>query len=196
MAHASYKTFLFMQEVTHSGYQASGGIASEAVRAEMGRIDERHRRMEIPGWIMTYIGFNLMETAEKESGIADAQEKQLHLSYMSKAYRLMGIAFSEDRDLLERFSRAVEAEHAGESPDLRKHLRQFLLLGELVGVSSEYQKIAPLLPEKTREVFQKVYPEVRPGWVRYPARVACWLLTVWGSFWRFCRFGFKPQSPS
>lgn len=192
MAHASYKTFQFMQEMTHSGFKASGGIASETVRAWIGRVDEQHRQLEVPGWVMTYIGFNLLEMAEKEAGASEAREKQLHLTYMSKAYRLMGIAFSDDRDLMERFSRQVEEQHAGDSPNLRRHLKHFLLLGEVVGVSSAYEKIAPLLPDKTRKVFQNIYPEVRPGFLpRCAARAACFLLTAAGSFWRFWKFGLS-----
>jgi len=44
-----------------------------------------------------------------------------------------------------------------------KHARNILKLGEMVGVASEPDSILPMLPARTRAVFEPLYPEVRPG---------------------------------
>lgn len=60
---------------------------------------------------------------------------RLHLAYMTKAFRIMGLAFSQRRDGMEEFCRQVEESHAGLSPHVKKHARNILILGEMVGVS-------------------------------------------------------------
>src|SRR5262249_1261614 len=94
------------------------------------------------------------------------QEKQWHLQYMSKAYRIMGMPFSSDRRTMEAFGRGVEAEHAAASPRLDKHAKNILVLGEMVGVPSRYDSIAGFLPANTRKVFDAIYPRVKPSWPR------------------------------
>ena len=161
MAKSFYQTDLFIRDVTDSGLKPTGGISSKEVREQLAQIMARHRRISIPPWMMTYFGFSLLEMVEKTVGLQDPQEKRLHLAYMSKAYRIMGLAFSQRRDRLEEFSRQIEAAGAGLSPSLEKHTRDILLLGEMVGVSSSYEAISPMLPEKTRNVFREIYPRVR-----------------------------------
>ena len=173
MAKSFYQTDLFIRDVTDSGLKPTGGISSPAIRALLKGIMERHRRISIPPWMMTYFGFSLLEMVEKQCGVTAAEEKRLHLSYMAKAYQIMGIFFSEQRDLLERFSREVEEAHAGVSPDLEKHARNILLLGEMVGVSSGYEEISAMLPGKTKEVFRGLYPKARSSALRrWGARVS------------------------
>ncbi|MEW6303915.1 MAG: hypothetical protein AB1705_10615 [Verrucomicrobiota bacterium] len=163
MADSFYQTDLFIREVTDSGLQPTGGISSAKVRAVLQGIMKRHQRLAIPEWMMTHFGFSLLENVEKQCGALTAEEKQRHLSYMNKTYRIMGVAFSADRALLERFARSVEEAHAALSPQVEKHARNILLLGEMIGVSSAYDSIAPMLVEKTRPLFREMYPRVRPS---------------------------------
>ena len=163
MGESFYQTDLFVREVTDSGLKPSGGISSKAVRDVLGQIMARHQKVSIPGWMMTYFGFSLMETVEKQCAPLSAEQKRLHLAYMAKTYRIMGLAFSQDRGLLESFSRAVEEAHARASPNLEKHARNILLLGEMVAVPSNFEAIAQMLPEKTWKLFKKIHPAVRPG---------------------------------
>lgn len=98
---------------------------------------------------------------------------------MAKAYRIMGIPFSADRGLMEGFVRAVEASHAGPSPNLERHARDILILGEMVGVSSRLADIGAVLPEATRPHFERIYQRVRPGrarrlWARAAGRILMW----------------------
>lgn len=177
MADSFYQTDLFIRDVTDSGARPTGGISSPAVREALQGIMKRHRRISIPDWMMTYFGFSLLEMVEKHAGVRDPEEKRLHLAYMAKTYRVMGMRFSEDRGRLERFGREVEQAHRGPSPSMEKHARNILLLGEMVGVSSRYGEISAMLPEGTREVFRGLYPEVAPGpLARVSARVAGRLL--------------------
>ena len=172
MADSFYQTDLFIRDVTDSGLKPTGGISSPAVRGELAGIMKRHRKISIPEWMMTYFGFSLLELVEKQVGVREPEEKRLHLAYMAKAYRIMGLRFSEDRERLERFSRQIEQAHHGFSPHLERHARNILLLGEMAGVSSRYEEISTMLPEGTREVFRSIYPKVAPGpAVRVSARV-------------------------
>src|SRR5262249_18388619 len=118
MAGSFYQTDLFIRDVTDSGRVATGGISAAPVRRTLQAIMQRHQRLAIPAWMMTYFGFSLLENVEKQCAPLSADEQRLHLAYMSKAYRLMGIAFGERRPLLEAFSRRVEAAHTGASPNL------------------------------------------------------------------------------
>ena len=106
---------------------------------------------------------------EKVCAPVAEEEKRLHFNYMVKAYRIMGIAFSRRRDWMEEFSRKIEEAHAGPSPHLEQHTRNILLLGEMVDVSSEYENIASKLPERTRRVFEAMYPRVRPSLLKRTA---------------------------
>lgn len=172
MAASFYQTDLFIRDVTDSGAKPTGGISSKAVRAGLQSIMRRHQRISIPVWMMTYFGFSLVENVEKQCAPLTDEQKRLHLAYMTKTYRIMGIPFSQRRELMEQFSRGVEEVQAGPSPNLEKHAGHILPIGEMVGVSSRYDSIVGMLPEKTRAVFEGIYGRVRPNaLVRQGARV-------------------------
>lgn len=67
---------------------------------------------------------------------------------------------------MERFARLIEQFHAGLSPNLEKHARNILALGEMIDVCSRFESLAPMLPEATRSVFSSIYPRVRPNFLR------------------------------
>ncbi len=163
MADSFYKTDLFIREVTDSGAHPTGGISSEKVRKTLRDLMARHRAIRIPGWMMTHFGFSLLENVEKQVGNLGPEELRLHLEYMANAFRIMGVAFSNDRDLMRRFSRAVEEAHAATSPNLEKHARNILVLGEMVGVRSDLSTVGGMLSGPTRTLFEPIHPRVRPG---------------------------------
>ncbi len=123
----------------------------------------RHHAIAIPGWMMTHFGLSLLKSVERQVGNLSGEEQRLHLEYMANAYRIMGVTFSNDRDLMQRFFRAVEEEHAATSPNLEKHARNILVLGEMVGVRSDLSTVAGMLSGPTRTLFEPIYPRVRPG---------------------------------
>ncbi len=163
MADSFYKTDLFIRDLSDSGKEPTGGISSRKVRGMLQGMMKRHQRVSIPDWMMTYFGFSLLENVEKQCLPLSKQEKRWHLAYMSKAYRIMGFPFSENRELLERFARDVEEGHAGVAAKVLQHTRHILCIGEMIGVSSRWEDLSPMLPEKTRLVFQEIYEEVKPG---------------------------------
>jgi hypothetical protein len=163
MADSFYQTDLFIREVTDSGAQPSGGISGAKVRELLHRIQARHAKVRIPPWMQTYFGFSLLENVEKQCAPLTEDEKQLHLSYMAKVFRIMGIAFTTRRADLERFSRLVEAEQAAVTENVPKHARHILRIGEMIGVPSTPESILPMLPAPTRALFEPLYPAVRPG---------------------------------
>jgi hypothetical protein len=165
MMDAFHRIDLFVRAVTDSGTQASGGISSAHVRGILKGIRQRHGRSGIPGWMLTYFGFNVVEMAEKQCPLSE-EEKRLHLAYIGKVFRIMGVAFTEDRDELERFARQVEERHAAVIEDAPKLLHYVLCIAEMAGVSSGPQSILRMLPLKVRAAFEPVYPNVRPGPVR------------------------------
>jgi hypothetical protein len=173
MAASFYQTDLFIRDVTDSGARPTGGLSSPEVRATLRRIQERHRRVSIPAWMQTYFGWSLLENVEKVCAPLSADEQRLHLAYMAKAYRIMGFPFSESREAMERFARLVEDEQAALTPNVPKHARNILKLGEMVGVRSSPESILPMLPPRTRAVFEPLYPEVRPS---LPGRLSARLL--------------------
>ena len=69
---------------------------------------------------------------------------------------------------MEQFARSIESVHAGTSPHLEKHCRNILALGEMVGVSSDYDSLASKLPVATREIFAPIHPKTRPGALKRP----------------------------
>jgi hypothetical protein len=71
------------------------------------------------------------------------------------------------------FARDVERHHAGPSPNLEKHARNILLLGEMVAVPSDRRSVFAALPEATRAVFAPVHARVRPA---LPTRLCCRVL--------------------
>lgn len=177
MARSFYETDLFVRDVTDSGARPTGGISAASVRRELSEIMARHQALSIPGWAMTYFGFSLLETVEKEFPALDTERKRRHLAYLAKSFRIMGIHFSDRRDLMERFSRSLEAASCGETPYLERHARNILLLGEMVGVSSAHENISFMLSDAARPLFGKIYPRVRPGLARrLAARAAGHLL--------------------
>ena len=166
MGDSFYQTDLFIRDVTDSGLKPTGGISNRDVRDLLFQIMARHQNVTIPLWMMTYFGFSLLENVEKQCPGFTEEEKQWHLQYMAKTYRIMGMPFSSRREEMESFSRAVEAAHAGVSPNLEKHARNILLLGEMIGAPSAWESISILLPEKTREIFKPLHPRVRPSVVK------------------------------
>jgi len=166
MAASFYRTDLFIRDVTDSGRMPTGGISSAKVRETLHQIQKRHQRVEIPMWMQTYFGFSLLENVEKQCAPMTENEKRLHLAYMSKAWRIMGMRFSEKRGLMEEFSRLIEAEQATVTPTVPRHSVHILRLGEMIGVSSGPESILPMLPPRTRSVFEPLYPMVRPGLLR------------------------------
>jgi hypothetical protein len=44
-----------------------------------------------------------------------------------------------------------------------RHSVHILRLGEMIGVSSSAESILPMLPPRTRAVFEPLYPRVRPS---------------------------------
>jgi len=172
MADSFYRTDLFIRDVTDSGKEPTGGISNPKVRGLLKGIMQRHARLSIPPWMMTYFGYQLSEAVEHETRPV-AADRQRHLSYMSKALRLMGLRFSDDRARMVAFARDVERVHAGSSPNLAKHARNILLLGEMVGVSSDRETILAMLPEHTRAVYAPLHDRLRPGLLkRRFARIA------------------------
>jgi hypothetical protein len=166
MADSFYQTDLFIREVTDSGAKPSGGISSRRVRDMLAAMQRRHARVKIPQWMQTYFGFSLLENVEKQCAPLSDDEKRLHLAYMSKCYRIMGLRFSARRDELERFARAVEAEQAAVTANVPKHSRHILRLGEMIGVASTRESILPMLPGPTRAAFEPLYEAVRPNAVQ------------------------------
>jgi len=166
MAQSFYRTDLFVREVTDSGAQPSGGISSAKVRDLLRAIQERHVKVRIPPWMQSYFGWSLLENVETQCAPLSGEEKRLHLAYMAKAYRIMGLRFSQDRTSLELFARDVEAEHAAITENVEKHACNILRIGEMIGVPSNAQSILAMLPERTRAVFEPLYPKVRPGALR------------------------------
>ena len=173
MAKSFYQTDLFVRDVTDSGKHPTGGISGRKIREELQRIMARHQRIRIPSWMMTYFGFSLLEMVEKQCAPLTDEQRRRHLAYMAKAYRIMGLAFSQRRDLMEDFARRIEAAHAGVAPQVERHARNILLLGEMAGVSSKYDAIMAMLPERTRAAFEPVYARVAPNALRrLGARIA------------------------
>ena len=74
--------------------------------------------------MLTCFGFSLLENVEKQCAPLTDAEKRLHLAYMCETYRIMGMAFSEKRDLMEAFSRAIEAEHGTHTMPAHQDFRQ------------------------------------------------------------------------
>jgi hypothetical protein len=173
MATSFYRTDLFIRDVTDSGLKPTGGISDPKVRELLKAIQGRHEHARIPQWMESYFGFSLLENVEKQCAPLTDGEKQLHLSYMSKTYRLMGFPFSDQRTLMEEFARGIEEEQAAFTRNVPRHARHILRIGEMIGVSSDPESILPMLPPRTRVVFEPLYPEARPGPVR---RAWCRLL--------------------
>jgi len=166
MATSFYMTDLFIRDVTDSGAAPTGGISNPKVRATLQQIQQRHRAVKIPEWMQTYFGFSLLENVEKQCAPLTDDERRLHLAYMAKTYRIMGMPFPQDRGALERFSRAIEEEQAAVTVNVPRHSVNILRLGEMIDVSSGPESILPMLPPKTRAVFEPLYPSVRPGPLR------------------------------
>lgn len=166
MAESFHRTDQFIRDVTDSGREPTGGISSPRVRALLAQMMERHRRVAIPEWTMTWFGWTLFEAVERVCAPLTDAERDLHLRYMTTTYRLMGVPFAADRDLMGAFARAAEARHAAEAPQLERHARAILRIGEMIGVSSEPARVTALLPEAARKVFAPLAERVRPGPLR------------------------------
>jgi len=166
MAKSFYETDLFIRAVTDSGREATGGISSPRVQQQLQQIMRRHAVLAIPPWMMTYFGWSLFEAVEAQCAPLDDEQRRLHLAYMSKAWRLMGISFANDRAAMAAFAREVERRHAALAPQTLAHARSILRIGELIGVSSRPQRVLPLLPAATRDLFAPHAKTVRPGLLR------------------------------
>lgn len=165
MARSFYATDLFIRAVTDSGREPSGGLEAPSVRAQLAAIMRRHTTLSIPAWMMTYFGYSLLQNVEKQCSPPPA-ERRRHLAYMTKVYRVMGMPFAEQRELMDEFAREVESAQAGATPQLEKHARDILVLGEMVGVSSKPASILPMLSDAARAVFAPILPRVQPGPLR------------------------------
>jgi len=104
-------TDLFIREVTDSGPSPAAHFERKSARAAAAN-PAAPRKNQDSCWMQTYFGFSLVENVEKHCAPLSADEKRLHLAYMAKAYRIMGIRFSAKRNDLERFARLIEAEQA------------------------------------------------------------------------------------
>ena len=172
MVDAFRRIDLFVRAVTDSGALPSGGISSPRVRSILETIRNRHARSGIPGWMLTYFGFSVVEMVERQC-VLSAEEKHLHLAYIGKALRIMGVPFTQNRGDLERFARQVEERHAAVVADAPKLLRNVLCIAEMAGESSGPESILDMLPPAVRAVLEPMYPDVRPS---LSARIACRLL--------------------
>src|SRR5690606_28065822 len=123
----------------------------------------RHRRLGIPLWMMSWFGWTLFEAVEAQCAPMSAEQQRLHLGYMARTYRLMGVPFAADRERMTAFARAVERAHAGISPQIEQRARDILCIGEAIGVSSRPAYLLPLLPEAVRPTLAGVANRVRPG---------------------------------
>jgi hypothetical protein len=186
MAKSFYETDLFIRAVTDSGREPTGGISSPAVRALLQQIQARHAAIGIPGWMMTWFGWCLFENVERQCAPLSGEQRRLHLAYMAKAWRLMGIPFAADRARMTAFARAVEERHAGRAPQLAARARAILRIAAMLGVPSHPDALLPLLPEATRSVFAPLARASRPG------PVARALLRALGR-WRLPRAVGKPR---
>jgi hypothetical protein len=162
-----------LRDVTDSGKKPTGGISAPRVQSSLAFVSDRLRKASIPRWMPTYVAWSLVQCVERAATELVAEEKRLHLGYMSKAFRLMGLRFTDRRDQIAEFGHHVEGAHTGRSPFVARHARNLLLLAEMLGLSTEYHELAPLLPEAPRALFREIYPEVRPeGWQRHLARAS------------------------
>jgi len=160
---------VFVRAVTDSGVRPCGGISSPEVRDVLRDIRDRHARSGIPAWMLTYFGFSVVEMVERQCSLSP-EEKRLHLAYIGRAFRLMGVPFTQNRGEIEQFARQVEKRHAALAGDAPKLLGYVLCIAEMAGVSSGPRSILPMLPPAVRAAFEPVYTRVRP---RLPMRIAC-----------------------
>ena len=164
MAKSFYATDLFIRAVTDSGCEATGGISSPQVQSMLRAIMRRHAAASIPAWSMTWFGWTLFEAVEARCAPLSDEQRRLHLGYMSKAWRLLGIPFSNDRAAMTAFARAVEAAHVGVASMSSRHLRAILRIGEMIGVPADPDAIERLLPLSVRAPFRELAAAARPGW--------------------------------
>lgn len=164
MAESFYRTDLFIRDVTDSGRLPTGGISSPRVRSLLAGIMARHRAVAIPEWAMTWFGWTLFENVERQCAPLTSEQQRLHLRYMATTYRLMGVPFSTDRALMTEFARTAERTQAGIAPQLEKHARAILEIGEMIGVRAS--TVLPMLPEPARAAFAASNERVQPGRLR------------------------------
>lgn len=167
------ETDRFLRDVTDSGRKATGGISSDDVRTRLAFVADRIRRSRIPRWMPTYFAFSLVECVERAAPGLGPEEKQLHLGYLSKAFRLMGLSFSNRREQMEEFARQAEGAHTGRSPFVERHVRDLLLLAEMLGLPADFNALATLLPDDSRRLFREIWPQACPDpWQRQLARAS------------------------
>lgn len=167
----------FIKRVTDSGRRPSGGLANPDVVRQLRRIQAVHERIRVPQWMMVHFGFTLIEQLERDLGETDPALLRHHLRYMAAAFRTMGVPFATDRELMSELARGIERAHVRWEPCVAAYGRRLLLLGQAVGVRPDPQRLAPLLPEPVRPLFEARFEAMRPG---PGARTAG---TVLGALW-------------
>jgi hypothetical protein len=65
--------------------------------------------------------------------------------------------------LLEAFCEQLEHERARMTPMTAEYARRLIFLGLIVGVPSDRESLARLLPQHIRPLFEQHYAEMRPG---------------------------------
>lgn len=156
----------FIKKVTASGHgqQYELGIADENVQKFLKSIQRAHDELDIDHREMVHFGYRLMQQLEDDIGDLTPSHKQLHLQYFNKAYRIMGIPFSDDRQLLEEFCLELEKRYANFNQGLSPpYCQKLLFIGLTVGVPCDRESLARLLPAYTKPIFEKHYTELKPG---------------------------------
>jgi hypothetical protein len=82
---------------------------------------------------------------------------------MAAAFRTMGVPFSADRELMAELARGIERAHIRWEPCVADYGRRLLLLGQVVGVGPDPERLAPLLPDTVRPLFEARVATMRPG---------------------------------
>lgn len=156
----------FIKAVTASGRQPSKGLADPGIRKRLARLGARHHQIGIPDWMMVHFGFLLVEQIEADLGIEDPCVLAAHLRYFAAVYRVMGIPFSADRELMYRYCRTLEEHQAQYTPAAGPAGRRLLFLGACVGVRPEPAWLAQTLPLRLRELALQHQDSLRPrlGW--------------------------------
>ena len=158
----------FIKRVTNSGRHPSGGLASPEVVRLLRTIQSAHDRVRVPHWMMVHFGFTLLEQLEADLAETDPVMRHHHLRYMARAYRLMGLPFSDDRELMQALARRIEERHARWEPLAASYGWRLLVLGQVMGVSPDQENLAPLMPATVRPLFRERFEAMAPA---TPARL-------------------------
>ena len=158
-------TDIFIKQVTASGRGKARGIGLQDpnIQRMLKNIQQMHDRHNISHIDMVHFGYRLMQQLESDIGHLTEEQKQLHLQYMSRVYRTMGIPFSADRELLETLCEAIEEKHATFTDVTAEYCQRLLFLGLTVGVPCDKQSLAKSLPQHIRPLFETHYDQLKPG---------------------------------